>query len=227
MTVAVDAEPVAEARPLAIAGKLLPELAMTIAAVAWQVWPETVGRQVAEGLTFVALTEVFFAMAQGTLTDVATRLRRRPPWWLVVLIAGGLGLMYPDTVMMLRGAFREGWMVFLPFGWSVLERLRELWTMPDAPRLEKLRRRALVSGRISIVLVVPGAALAVAGLTYALGREPGGFDLLGRTAGWWLAAAFGLATADIVRVHRPSFARRPRALIPGLDPLHVDYLAPL
>ena len=227
MSIAADAAPAVETRPLALAGKLLPELSMTIAALAWQVWPEAVGRHVAESLTFVALTEIFFGMAQGTLTDVATRLRRRPPWWLMVLIAGGLGLMYPDTVMMLRGAFREGWMVFLPFAWSVLERLRELWTMPEAPRLEKLRRRARVSGRMSIVLVVAGAALAVAGVTYALGLEPGGFELLGRTAGWWLAAAFGLATADVVRVHRPSFARRPRALIPGLDPLHVDYLAPL
>jgi len=224
---ATDAEPDSEARPLAVAAKLLPELSMVLAAVAWQLWPERVGPQVVAGLTFVGLTEVLFAMAQGTLTDIATRLRRRPPWWLVVLIAGGLGLFYPDTVMVLRHAFREGWMVFLPFAWSLLERLRELWTMPQAPRLEKLRRRALVSGRMSIVLIVSGAALAVAGLTYARDVEPGGFDLLGRTAGWWLAAAFALAAADVVRVHRPAFARRPRALVPGLDPLGVTYLAPL
>ena len=224
---ATEPEPDSEARPLAIAGKLLPELSVALGAVAWQLWPERVGPQVGAGLTFVGLTEVLFAMAQGTLTDVATRLRRRPPWWLVLLIGGGLGLFYPDTVTMLRHAFREGWTVLLPFAWSLLERLRELWTMPEAPRLEKLRRRALVSGRISIVLIVPGAALAVAGVTYALESEPGGFDLLGRTAGWWLAAAFALAAADVVRVHRPSFARRPRALVPGLDPLGVTYLAPL
>jgi hypothetical protein len=213
--------------PWALAAKALPEVTMALAALAMQLWPERVSPTVREGLTVVALTEVMFSLAQATLTDVATRLRKRPPWWVLLAIVLGLGLLYPETMTMLRGAFAEGWAVFVPFAWSVLERLRELWTMPEASRLEKMRRRALVGGRITIVLVFGFAAVAVAGVSYLLGWDPGGADLLGRTAGWWLAAAFAVAAADIVRVHLPSFARRPRALLHFMDPLGVEYLEPV
>jgi hypothetical protein len=226
-TAAASTLPEAEVHPLALPAKLLPELSLAVAALALQLWPEWVGPWVRESLTLVALTEVMLAMFQASLTDIATRLRRRPPWWAVVAIGLGLVVMYPEAWHFLAGAFREGWPVFVPFAWSMLERLSELWTMPRAPQIEKLRRRALVSGRLSIVLVFGGAAVAVAGVTYALDVAGGGADLLGRTAGWWLGAAFALAALDVVRVHLPAFARRPRALVPGLDPLGVDYLAPL
>jgi hypothetical protein len=135
--------------------------------------------------------------------------------------------MYPETVSFGRAAFAAGWAVFVPFLWSLVERLRELWTMPGASRLEKLRRRALVSGRMSLVLVFAGTALAAAGATYALDPAEGGFAMLQRSAAWWLAAAFATAACDIVRVHRPAFERRPRALLGRFDPLGVEDLSPL
>jgi hypothetical protein len=214
-------------RPFEWLPKLLPELFMVGAAVAVALWPQHVGFQVIEGLYLVAMVEVVFCLAQGTLTDLATRLRKRPPWWAVVLIGGGVALMYPETVQFGRAAFAGGWAVFVPFLWSLLERLRELWTMPGASRLEKLRRRALVSGRMSLVIVFAGAALAAAGVTYALDPAEGGFALLQRSAAWWLAAAFATAAFDIVRVHRPAFERRPRALLGRFDPLGVVDLSPL
>lgn len=214
-------------RPLDLLPKLLPEVWLVGAALAVAVWPERVAPGVTAGLYFVVLVEVVFSLAQGTLTDVATRLRRRPPWWAVPLIAGGLALMYPEVTSLVGAVLAQGWPVFLPFLWSLLVRLRELWTMPEASRLDKLRRRALVSGRISLVLVVGGAAVAAAGLTSLLDPAGGGFAIFERSAGWWLAAAFGATAFDVVRVHRPAFAQRPRALMGRFDPLGVEDLSPL
>ena len=90
--------------------------------------------------------------------------------------------------------------------------------MPRASRLEKLRRHALVSGRIAILLVVAGTAIAVMCVTYVIDSNNGGAPVLERTAGWWLLVAFALATYDVARVHRPAFARRPRALFGRFDP---------
>jgi hypothetical protein len=139
----------------------------------------------------------------------------------------GLAVFSPGVLTMIGGIFRQGWPIFLPFAWSLVERGRELWTMPRASRLEKLRRRALVSGRLSLVLVVGGTAVAAGCASYLLDESAGGFAALQRGAGWWLAAAFALATFDVVRVHRPAFARGPSALFGKLDPLGVRDLSPL
>jgi hypothetical protein len=211
----------------ALLPKLLPELWMVGVALALALWPERVGLQMVEGLYLVALAEVVFCLAQGTITDLATRLRKRPPWWLLVLIVGGLALFYPDGVRMARAAFAQGWAVFVPFAWSLFERVRELWTLPEASRLEKLRRRALVSGRMALVLVFAWSAVAVACISYVLDSSEGGFVMLEGTAGWWLAGAFAAAAFDIVRVHRPAFENRPRALLRRFDPLGVEDLSPL
>ena len=45
--------------------------------------------------------------------------------------------------------------------------------MPGASRLENLRRRALVSGRMSLVIVFAAAALAAAGLRHGAGASAG------------------------------------------------------
>jgi hypothetical protein len=213
--------------PFSLLSKLLPETTMSLAAVALALRPDLVGPQVRESLYFVAFAEVMFCLGQGTLTDISTRLRKRPPWWLLLGIVLLLGVMYPEVFTLLVATFQQGWPVFVPFLWSVLERLRELWTMPGAPVLEKLRRRALVSDRIALVLVFGGTAVAVAAVSYAIDDERGGFALVERQVAWWLAVAFATAAYDIWRVHRPAFARQPRALFGRFDPLGVDYLAPL
>jgi hypothetical protein len=207
--------------------KLLPELGMVVAAVVVATMPERVGPSLRDSIGFVALVEVLFCMAQGTLTDIATRLKKPPPLWLGLLILGGLALFNPDVVSVVVGMFRQGWAIFLPFAWSLVERARELWTMPRASQLEKLRRRALTSGRISLVLVFGGAAVATLCVGYFLDHGRGGAPLLERTAFWWLAAAFSLTAYDVVRVHRPAFERHPRALFGRFDPLGVTDLAPV
>jgi hypothetical protein len=64
-----------------------------------------------------------------TLVDIASRVQRRPPWWLAILIVGGVLLLYPDLITVLKAAFEEGLWVFLPLAWSLGERIRELWTL--------------------------------------------------------------------------------------------------
>jgi hypothetical protein len=211
----------------AILAALVPELWLAGVALAVAIRPGLVSHELAGSLMFVAVGELMFCMAQATLTDVATRLRRRPPLWSIPLILVALGLFYPDTVHFLRVAWALGWPVFLPWAWSIVERGRELWTMPVASRLDKLRRRALVSGRMTLVLVGGGVATATLVAGYLI--DPDGVPgwAVERLAPWGLAAAFLAAAWDVVRVHLPAFARRPRALVPFIDPLHVRYLEPL
>jgi hypothetical protein len=207
--------------------QLVPELWLASLALAVALVPERVSMDLSQSLMLVPIGELFFCMAQGTLTDVATRLRKRPPLWTIPLILVALGVAYPDTVYFLRMTWGAGWPVFLPWLWSVVERGRELWTMPVASRLDKLRRRALVSGRMTLVLV--GGAVGVAALIGGYLADPSGDPgwAVERLAPWGLAAAFLVLAWDVVRVHRPAFARRPRAVLPFIDPLHVRYLDPI
>jgi len=217
-------EPVS--RPLDVLPKLLPELSLALAFLAAALLPERVGPRLRETMFFVVIVEVMFCMAQGTLTDIATRMRKPPPWWLGVLIVAGVLLFTTPAVGITTGLVREGgWLVASPFLWSLVERGRELWTMPLAPRLERLRRRALVSGRISLVLVGGGVAVAAMCASYLVDDVDGGGPFVERYAAWGLAALFGLASYDAWRVHRPAFARRPRALFGAFDPLRVSDLS--
>lgn len=221
-----DAATEAPARPLDVLPKLLPELSLALAFLAAAALPERVGPRMRETMYFVVIVEVLFCTGQGTLTDIATRLRKPPPWWLGLLILGGLLLFNMQVLGLTAGLVREGgWLVALPFLWSLVERGRELWTMPRASRLEKLRRRALVSGRISLVLVGGGVAIAAMAASYLVDDVDGGFPFVERNAGWGLAALFGLAAFDVWRVHRPAFAGRPRALFGAFDPLRVTDLS--
>ena len=217
-------EPVA--RPLDVLPKLLPELSLALAFLAAAVLPDRVGPLMRETMYFVVIVEVMFCIAQGTLTDIATRMQKPPPWWLGLLIVGGVLLFTTPALGITSGLMRDGgWLVALPFLWSLVERGRELWTMPRASTLEKVRRRALVSGRISLVLVGGGVAVAAMIASYLVDDVNGGGPFVERYAGWGLAALFGLSTFDVWRVHRPAFAGRPRALFGAFDPLRVTDLS--
>ncbi len=214
------------ARALDVLPKLLPELSLALAFLAAAILPDRVGPMMRETMYFVVLVEVFFCMGQGTLTDIATRMRKPPPWWLGLLILGGLVLFNMQVIGISAGLVREGgWLVALPFLWSLVERGRELWTMPTASRLEKLRRRALVSGRISLVLVGGGVAIGAMCVSYLIDDVSGGGPFVERYAAWGLAVLFGLSAFDVWRVHRPAFASRPRALFGAFDPLRVTDLS--
>ncbi len=217
------------AHKLQLAARLLPEcLSLAFAlSLAGGVVPDWLGVSPMEVLHWVVLTEAATLMFLCTVVDVATRLRRAPPWWAGVLLCAVLLLVYPEVPRMVLAALHEGMWIALPFAWSILERLREIWTVPAQSKLEKLRRRALTFGRLYSGLVVAGlfALVTLGGIVHT------GMDFLQDAmfvvAPWFIVLFFGLSVFDTVRVHRPTFTARPRSLWHRIDAGQTAYLDPL
>ena len=114
-----------------------------------------------DGLMFVIFVEGGFLMMQATLIDIATRLKKRPPIWAVVLIVGGVLLFtggYAHDV--LRMAWNSGMAVFVPLLFSLAQRARVLWLMPQRTRVQKIAARALAGNRITTGLALGGLVTA-------------------------------------------------------------------
>ena len=212
--------------PLELTLKVLPEVSVVGVALACVLTPSYLPASMHEMLMMIAVVEGVFCIAQGTLTDIATRLRKPPPAWSVPIILVGLAMVFPEARAVVSMAQELGWAALLGIAWSGAERLRELWTMPRASRLEKLRRRALVGGRLSLLLLFAGAGTALMIGSYLHDSDNGGGRVVAQHLAWFVAAYFSLTTIDVVRVHRAAFARCPRTLL-RFDPLGVEYLAPL
>lgn len=178
-----------------------------------------------EELYFALFAEGGFLMAQGTLVDIATRLRKRPPLWAVVLIAGLVILFSEHTHAVLRAAWERGAVVFVPLLFSLGERAAVLWRLPGRPELERIAARALVSNRIITGLVLFGLVTADMVARVALGDVYGSFD-----AAWppLLAGAiyYAVAAYDDWRVRGARFAERPSVLF-RYDAIGIDYMPPV
>lgn len=172
--------------------------------------------QAQDELGFALLVEGGFLMMQGTLVDIATRLRKRPPLWAVALIVAAVVLFSGEAMDVLRLAWRRGTVVFIPLLLSLAERAAVLWRMPGRPTIEKIAARALISNRITTALVL------LALLTVAM--------LLGFTGSAITLAAgsiyFAIAAFDGWRVRGRKFAERPSVLF-RFDPIGLKYLQPL
>lgn len=213
-----------------LAARVLPEsLSLAIALmIATHVTPAWFATEPLLLVQWVVMTEAATLMFLCTVVDIASRLRRAPPWWIGLLICAAVLLLYPQVPQLLLAALDEGLWIALPFAWSILERLREIWTLPGQPRIEKLRRRALTFGRLYSGLVV-GVSSAVGGIAATLlvtGLDGMG-ELVANVAPWCLVVFFGLSVVDTVRVQRPAFAARPSNLWPRIDAEQTDYLSPL
>jgi hypothetical protein len=115
--------------------------------------------------------------------------------------------------MLAKSSWYQGVWVFLPFVWSMVERFRQLWTLPRASRLEKLRSRALafdrfqtgLSGYFLMFLILVASSMA--------SDDP---DFPYRAAAilipGFLSLFFAIACIDEIRVHSEGFARSPRRL---------------
>lgn len=178
-----------------------------------------------EELAFLLIVEGGFLMAQGTLVDIATRLKKRPPIWLGALILVAVVLLSHYTWDVLRMAWERGSLVFVPLLISIAERGTLLWRMPNRPKIEKLAARALIANRITTGLVLLGVVTAamVAGTFFGLFPFENFETMIMLLAG---AAYFGIAAFDDWRVRGARFAERPRVLF-RWDPIGIDYLAPL
>lgn len=200
--------------------KLLPELATL--AMLLGLWlgltPEWLAIPVEEAVVWLVAIEAATLVFMVMLVDIATRLSAPPPWWLGLVLAGGLLIVSPDVLDMLVAGWQLGLWVFLPLAWSLLERLRELWTMPKASRLEKMRRRALSWGRLGTGMILLGLYVAsLLGSAILLDQqfEPEAvFNLLALPM---LSLFYLIAACDVWRVHRPGFTVRPCSLWPFLD----------
>jgi hypothetical protein len=178
-----------------------------------------------EELYFALFVEGGFLMAQGTLVDIATRLRKRPPLWAVVVIAGAVILFSEHTHMVLRAAWERGAVVFVPLLFSLGERAAVLWRMPGRPEIERIAVRALVANRIITGLVLFGLVtadmIARVALSGAYGPSGGNWAPLLAGAIYYAVAAF-----DDWRVRGARFAERPSVLF-RYDAIGINYLPPL
>ncbi len=177
-----------------------------------------------DDLMFVLIVEGGFLMAQGTLVDIATRLRKRPPIWLVPIIVGGVLLFSQGSLGVVSMAWHQGGVVFVPLLLSLAERGAILWNMPNRSRIQKIAARALIANRITTGLWLAGLFTVAMLIGVATNR----FENFSGT--WPLMAAgalyFGIAAFDDWRVRGRRFAERPRVLL-GFDPIHIEYLEPV
>jgi hypothetical protein len=178
-----------------------------------------------EDLVFALIVEGGFLMMQGTLVDIATRLKKRPPVWLIVLIVGGVLLFSGGQAWdVLKLAWSRGMVVFIPLLLSLGERGYLLWQMPVRRRVQKIAARALISNRIITGLGL--LAVFVVMLIVSMSTDGGSaMDAMWPVLGAG-ALYFAIAAYDDYRVRQQKFADSPRVLF-RYDVLGIDYLAPL
>ncbi|HEX6086547.1 MAG TPA: hypothetical protein VF266_18605 [Thermoanaerobaculia bacterium] len=178
-----------------------------------------------EELVWVLMVEGGFLMMQGTLVDIATRLKKRPPVWLIVLIVGGVLLFGGGHAWdVLKIAWQRGLVVFIPLLLSLGERGYLLWQMPVRTRVQKIAARALISNRIITGLALLAVFVVMLIVSMSTGHTSA------TDAMWPVLAAgalyFAIAAYDDYRVRQKKFADAPRVLF-RYDVLGIDYLAPL
>jgi hypothetical protein len=208
-------------------GKLLPEISACISLLLLALDPGGLLSPNPQAIMLALAAEGASLMFFCTLVDIASRVSKRPPWWLLILVVGGVLLMSPDLIDVLKVAFDAGLWIFIPLAWSLLERIRELWTLPGASKDEKIRRRTLTFDRLWVGICIAGFAITCA-IGVALLSEDG----LGALARPLLPLGVGLAFYAIAafnawRVHQASFTKRPTSLVPWLDRGDGTYLSPL
>lgn len=179
-------------------------------------------------LMFALMAEGGFLFLQATVTDLATRLRKRLPWWAMIAVVGGL-VFFTGTFKIIHDAWAAGgWVILFPLLLSMFERVSIISYIPPRPDIEKIAARALVANRINAAIL----CLALfAGIVIASIMNP---DLMDRVSAaapiepLALAGALYFATAayDELRVRTRRFAKRPTVLF-GFDPIHIEYLHPI
>jgi hypothetical protein len=179
-----------------------------------------------DDLFFALIIEGGFLLAQGTLVDIATRLKKRPPIWVAALIVIAVMLFSEYTMDVIKMAWQRGSVIFVPLLVSIAERGTVLWRMPDRPRIEKIAARALIANRIATGLWLFGLVTAamIVGVAF-----PNLYDFT--TAGALpalIAGAvyFAVAAFDDWQVRGAKFAAQPRVLF-RWDTIGIDSLEPV
>ena len=156
----------------------------------------------------VLILEAVFLVFSGTLVDLATRIKRRPPVIVIIALAAAIPLFSEPLRAIVFEAWSKGLIAFIPVAVSLSDRVAVLWYMPSAPPEDRLAARALMANRIlsGLTILVIFAGFIVASMVVS--------DLL--IEGWQLgvlvALYFLIAAVDEMRVRRPSFAANPTVL---------------
>ncbi len=204
-----------------LTAKLLPELAV-IACVLWLILAPIISPESAHLVDFNSLLYVVIAdgatlMMSGTLIDIASRLKRPPPWWLLPIAVAAILLLYPEVTQLLQNFWQLGGWVFLPFAWSIFERVHEIWTLPSAMRLEKVRRRVLTFDRLYTGIVVGGGFIALMLASILILGFKTTIDGMSVYVFWPILVFYAINALNVLRVHRPRFSQSPRSLWPKFD----------
>jgi hypothetical protein len=177
-------------------------------------------------LFLVIMLEGGFLLAQATLVDIASRLKKRPPVWAILPILAAVVVLAPGFGLdMIRMAWAQGSAVFVPMMLSLAERGTVLWRLPSRSAIEKIAARALIANRITTGLAVLGMVTIVMVASVVLKRD----GAIGQDSASLIAAAiyFGVAAYDDARVRTRRFAERPTVLFRWDTMGGVDRLDPL
>lgn len=201
---------------LRLVPRLLPDAAALVASlvIVWQALRTgDLDERSMSWVTSVLAGELFTFFFVVTLVEVASRRRQPPTLWVGLLTIAALLVFCPTVLMLAKWSWHGGVWVFLPFVWSMGERLRQLWTLPRASLLEKLRTRALAFDRFQTGLSGYFVMFLVLVASLMVSDDP---DFPYRAAGLvipgFLALFFAIACIDEIRVHGEGFARSPRRL---------------
>jgi len=215
------------ARLAAVLAKLLPELSVLLLVSLLLLAPAWAWMIDRNALMFVAMADGATLLMSATLVDVASRLTRPPSWWLAPLALVGILLAYPEAIQLLKLGWSLGLWIFLPFAWSIGERVYEIWTLPLASPQERIRRRVLTFDRLYTGIVLAGLLIALLLIQLlVLGNSIDDLRIDERLP-WLLLVFYGINAGNVVRVHRPRFAQRPGSLWPGMDGGQGSSLDPL
>ena len=201
---------------LRLAPRLLPDAFALVASlvIVWQALRTgDLDERSMSWVTSVLAGELFTFFFVVALVEVASRRRQPPTLWVGLLTIAALLVFCPTVLMLAKWSWHGGVWVFLPFVWSMGERLRQLWTLPRASLLEKLRTRALAFDRFQTGLSGYFVMFLVLVASLMVSDDP---DFPYRAAGLvmpaFLALFFAIACIDEIRVHGEGFARSPRRL---------------
>jgi hypothetical protein len=209
---------------------LLPEISATFVVLWCIVAPSFGWRHDSSMLYALMFAEISSLMFNASLVDVATRLRRPPSigWGLFIVL--GLMLLNPISFSTIASSWSLGWMVFLPQGWSMVERFRRIWNLPRVGKLDKIRTRTLTFDRMYVAVFIGMLAL-VGGFLFWAVNDYRGYSVDGvifdDVLPCTLLAFFAANAWNTLRVYQEKFARHPKSIMPWFDKGDATYLDPL
>jgi hypothetical protein len=209
---------------------LLPEVSATLV-VLWCIVAPWFGWRYDSGVLYALMfAEVGSLMLNASLVDVATRLQRPPSigWGLFIVL--GLMVLNPISFSTIASSWSLGWMMFLPQGWSMVERFRRIWILPRVSKLDKIRTRALTFDRLYLGVHIAMLSLVSGFLYWAVNDYRGNpvdgviFDIV---LPWVLLVFFAANAWNTLRVYQDKFAKKPKSMMPWFDKGDATYLDPL